>query len=464
MSALNSFHRVVIVSAALGSVTMAAVACSDDDEPRGFDSNTVDAGSDAAKETPPTPEAGPTDSAVDAGSDFDAADEPVTCDVEPCAVDIVAGQNHFCVLLSDKTVRCWGDDTQGQLGAGIPDPDADAGGPVRTVLGLANVTQVSAGGTTTCARLGDGTVQCWGGNDVGQLGLTVDPPTSDWDPHPTPASVAVTGASRVDVGVHSACAVLASGDVACWGANDQAQLARSPDVMLGGPTNVKSLSGKTVSTAGGTNTSFAVDKTGNVSSWGATTGTQGTISGRMASVSPDLTPQNLLLGGVTSFAVSSWRVDYPMSGGERGLAHACAVAGGNLYCWGDSMFGAMGFGVPFAFVQPTRVPLEGEAHPQRIAVSMENSCVRTSDGAIQCAGDDTHGQLGRGADAGLFSDFFTPAKSFDQYALRLALSDETACVIVRGGKVVCWGGNAFGELALGSTDDAAHPTPTPIGF
>lgn len=464
MRSMNSFHRVAFVSAAVAGFAMAAVACSDDDEPRGFDSSNVDAGTDATKQMPPTPEAGPVDSSVDAGSDFDAADEPVTCDVEPCAVDIAAGQNHFCVLLSDKTVRCWGDDTQGQLGAGAADPDTDAGGPVRTVLGLTNVTQISAGGTTTCARLGDGTLQCWGGNDVGQLGLTVDPPTSDWDPHPTPAPVAVAGASRVDVGAHSACAILASGEVTCWGANDQAQLARSPDATIGGPTKIEALSGKTVSTAAGTNTSFAIDPSGTVSSWGATTGTQGTVAGRMASVSPDLRPRSLLLEGVTSFGVSSWRVDYPRSGGERGLAHACAVAAGGVYCWGDSMFGAMGFGVPFAFVEPARVPLQGEAHPQRIAVSIENSCVRTSDGAVQCAGDDTHGQLGRGADAGLFSDFFTPATAFDQYALRLALSDETACAIVRGGKVVCWGGNAFGELATGATDDAAHPTPTPVGF
>ncbi|AKU94906.1 hypothetical protein AKJ09_01570 [Labilithrix luteola] len=454
----------MFVSAALASFAMAAVACSDDDDRKTFETGGVDSGTDARQPTPPA-EAGPVESGTDAGNDFDAADEPVVCDVEPCAVDIAAGQNHFCVLMSDKTARCWGDDSLGQLGAGMPapDPEPDAG-PVRVVQGLTNVTQISAGGTTTCGRLVDGTVECWGGNDVGQLGLTADPPTSDWNPHPTAAAVAVSGALRVDVGVHSACAIVTSGDVLCWGANDQAQLARSVEATIGGPAKIDALSGKTVQTGAGTNTSFAVHQDGTISSWGATTGTSGTIAGRLASVSPDLLPGALLLDGVTSFAVSPWRVDSPWPAPDRGLAHACAVAEGRLYCWGDSMLGAMGFGVPFAFVRPTLVPIQGEARPQRAAVSMEISCVRMSDGTVQCAGDDSHGQLGRGADAGLFSDFFTPAKAFDGHALRVAVSDETVCVVVRGGKVMCWGGNAYGELALGSIDDSPHPTPTLVQF
>ena len=52
-------------------------------------------------------------------------------DASPCATQIVAGSDHFCARMSDGTVRCWGDDAYGALGAGsrttrrrTPEPDA----------------------------------------------------------------------------------------------------------------------------------------------------------------------------------------------------------------------------------------------------------------------------------------------------------------------------------------------------
>ncbi len=42
---------------------------------------------------------------------FDPTDEPVTCAASPtpCAVQLVAGENHFCARMNDGTARCWGD-------------------------------------------------------------------------------------------------------------------------------------------------------------------------------------------------------------------------------------------------------------------------------------------------------------------------------------------------------------------
>ena len=56
----------------------------------------------------------------------------------------------------------WRGDDPGQMGATLPAVDL---GPGRTAL------QVTAGGSNTCARLDDGSVKCWGGNEFGQLGL-----------------------------------------------------------------------------------------------------------------------------------------------------------------------------------------------------------------------------------------------------------------------------------------------------
>ncbi len=76
--------------------------------------------------------------------------------------------SHVCAALRDGTARCWGNDSDGQLG------DRTTGAltvpiPVR-VQGLTGVVSVAAGSRHSCALLGDGTVWCWGLNDRGQLG------------------------------------------------------------------------------------------------------------------------------------------------------------------------------------------------------------------------------------------------------------------------------------------------------
>ena len=79
---------------------------------------------------------------------------------------LVAGGFHNCARLNDGTVRCWGDNFDGQLGDG---GSTDRLTPV-AVSGLANATALVAGHFHTCALLTDGTVRCWGDNWYGQLG------------------------------------------------------------------------------------------------------------------------------------------------------------------------------------------------------------------------------------------------------------------------------------------------------
>ncbi len=77
-----------------------------------------------------------------------------------------AGMDHFCALLADRTVRCWGNDTFGQLGA-RSEGDSSA---VPLEVALTDVTQLATGDSHSCALRGDGSVWCWGANAHGQLG------------------------------------------------------------------------------------------------------------------------------------------------------------------------------------------------------------------------------------------------------------------------------------------------------
>ena len=88
----------------------------------------------------------------------------------PVAVDaiaVAAGGSHTCAIVRGGGVRCWGNDSTGQLGDGAPEPLALS--PVEAA-GLPPAIALAAGGDFTCALVEDGGVWCWGANEFGQLG------------------------------------------------------------------------------------------------------------------------------------------------------------------------------------------------------------------------------------------------------------------------------------------------------
>ena len=106
------------------------------------------------------------DGRLGTGADADAA-SPAKTKAAP-ASGIASGGAHSCAILLDGTVDCWGANDEGQLGQ-PDDVGPSSSAPVR-VPGLTQVRQLSAGSAHTCARRDDGTVWCWGSNTTGQLG------------------------------------------------------------------------------------------------------------------------------------------------------------------------------------------------------------------------------------------------------------------------------------------------------
>ena len=483
----TSLRSMLVLSSLLGAAaSLLAVACGDDLGSTGAG----DAGGDVSPTTLPDADAADAGVDPDARGAFDPADVPVECDASPCATQLVAGVDHFCARMSDGTVRCWGSTSFGATGT-MPDGRAqvdsaeagDGGTTVHVIADLSNVSQISAAGATTCARLGDGTVKCWGDNRTAQLGLELEPPIADEDPHPHPSIVPLESAAlRVDVGQGVVCARLTSGKLWCWGKDDQAQLARpGGDAGLDwlnpirgpGVAALEPLSLMRV--AAGTYTMLGLDGQGQVWSWGAAAGKLGIISGRVASVSPLTTPKPIAsLQKVTSLVASVWiEPPYDPPPWEPGVppppydpppprAHACALADGEVYCWGRSNAGALCTGLPDKEQEPRLAPIEAKTWPQQLAVGDEITCARMTDGSVYCCGSDTKGRLGTGI-VGVLSPLFTKAHAFFGYAVQVATSNNAVCALTKAGIVECWGSNQNGEL--GTKPDAEdHPFPVKIAF
>ena len=88
---------------------------------------------------------------------------------------ISAGLTHTCAVLRSGKLNCWGSNGSGQLGLGIASNEygkttEEINEPVVAVAGE-KVIQVALRNNSTCALLDSGAVKCWGDNSAGQLGV-----------------------------------------------------------------------------------------------------------------------------------------------------------------------------------------------------------------------------------------------------------------------------------------------------
>ena len=125
-----------------------------------------------------------------------------------------AGGYHTCAILDNGDLKCWGWDSNGQLGNGATTGNVLT--PPSTVIDLGTgrtAVAVSSGTYHTCAVLDNGDVKCWGRDDHGQLG---DGGTNTATNAPSSTAIDLgTGRTAVaaSVGQHHTCAILDNGDM-----------------------------------------------------------------------------------------------------------------------------------------------------------------------------------------------------------------------------------------------------------
>jgi alpha-tubulin suppressor-like RCC1 family protein len=243
---------------------------------------------------------------------------------------IASGASHVCALTSEG-VECWGANTGGQLGNGST-MDSSSAVQVQQ-LGVASA--VAAGGEHSCAIVA-GALHCWGWNAYGQIGDG----TTDNRPFATAVPALASGVTAVSAGAATTCA-LAGGAVQCWGYGQYGQIGDGATTDVAVPTSVAGLGSGQLAVSTGCMFACGLSGKGGVTCWGDDQ------SGQIGDDDPALLDKNVptAVVGIASGATAI----------ATGTAHACAIVGGAVSCWGWDVSGQLGNDVEIDSASPVAV-------------------------------------------------------------------------------------------------------------
>jgi alpha-tubulin suppressor-like RCC1 family protein len=315
---------------------------------------------------------------------------PQVIDLGGPVAQAAIGYDHTCAVLVDGTVKCFGDNNLGQLGSSVNNGTGTPNPTPQTVPLSGPAQAVSAGQFYTCALLRDGTVQCLGTNQYGSLGVAFNSNTIN--PTPTPQTVALGGAAvSIDSGTFGTCAVLDGGAVKCWGSNFYGELG-------------------SIANNGNFNPNLP-------------------LSAGVPGAAGDVSFGN----SFTCFVTQAQAVD---------------CAGYNQY---GQLGNATNNGTGNPNPAPTAVPLNGPG--VQAASGGDFSCALIAGGSVECFGNNDRGQLGNTTGNGSSSAHPSPTTvaGLSGPAVAIAAGYNFLCAIMQSGTVQCWGNNGAGQLGIDSS-------------
>ncbi|MFZ9697964.1 MAG: hypothetical protein ACO3C5_10085 [Ilumatobacteraceae bacterium] len=326
--------------------------------------------------------------------------QPVAAATTSRVVALAAGDEHTCALHADGAVQCWGGNDFGQLG----NPEVESS--VRPVPAHlpddAQVAAIDAGAFHTCALTRDHRVYCWGDNGWGSLGIGGFGGSSI--PVLVTLAPTVAVASGITAGGFTTCVSLSNGTAQCWGRNQYGEVGDSTRTMRNTPTPVVGIA-DAIDLDAGVNHVCALRSVGRAQCWGR--------------AGDDRT-------GDATFA--------DVAQVSAGGAHTCMrTTVGALRCWGSNTFG-----------QLTPNNIDGDI--VRVATGGAHTCVTTEAGTVRCWGDGSAGQLG-------VSNVVVEG---------LGVVDTTAgarhtCALLDDASVWCWGDSVMGQAGDHSLTLATTP-------
>lgn len=332
---------------------------------------------------------------------------------------IEAASGYACVLLEDGRVGCWGYSGSGQLGS--PDIQFYSAGKTLVELGEPAV-DLALGNSTACALLESGAVKCWGENGVGQLART----STELSYSATPLSIAGLPENVVEVSamLYGFCVLTADSDVLCWGRNGFGQIGGASEDPVITPALANAIDGEIVALFNGANhtcvrTSFPDAE---IWCWGSND------SGQLGYVG-----QPLVIGDGGPPPAT---VDLKKSIAAGGLFTCAIVEDGQVACWGSNLGDTLG-GAPASYEDIVYPELALPAVRVFTGLSSMTVCAELSDGSLVCWGSN----IGDGTN---FSSP-VPYQISSRGARGVAMSN-SAYLLTDEGDVLSWGDNNYDQL------------------
>lgn len=357
--------------------------------------------------------------------------------------------------------------------------------------------KVAIGTNFACALMWDGSVFCWGVNDVGQLGIGGP---VDGGPRLTPVLLSgVSDAVDITAMRRAVCVVHSDGRLVCWGNNpcgglgdeDGGLRPRAPDVASNCtddgnfPVNVSPREinlgldgGQVAGVAAGGDHLCVWTRDGLAYCWGSSNnGITGT--GRLTDAGSPTSPPDFLtrpmpvliepafgstpareLRGVVELSSLGTTTCALVTSTDGGID-----AGPSIHCWGANSDGRAGIGTvrdqPFA-----EQPVSGlSSAPVSVSVGTFHVCARTADGHSWCWGSNAYAELGQGARSSCAHPVPLEVR-VGRFSLVAAGSRQTCGVEVDSGTLRCWG-QTENVVSLGDVgadlcaDDGVRHYPCP---
>jgi alpha-tubulin suppressor-like RCC1 family protein len=404
----------------------------------------------------------------------DDGDSAIDCADSDCAQDVScqtgvtqlgnSGVWHDCITNSSGEVKCWGRNHCGQLGYFTADHATQQKSTNATLIStpLAGTPKMVRGGNAhTCVLLTNGTVQCWGRNVEGQLGVgAFGTNTNPAFPQCTGTAQTVKDAAGTGTlsgvvllasGGHSNCAVLSNGTVQCWGQNIWGQLGNGASPLGNSqsannrnlPVAVQGLSGNVIEVKIGSQAACARLTSGAVQCWGRN------HYGQLGNNSINPSSTAVSVGGLGSVAEIG-------VGGE----FACARrTNGSVACWGANYAGQLGLGTNDNNMPHNATTVPAATGATNISLGWYHACIVRGTGQTMCWGMNDFGQLGFGSTSSFRA---TPANLLGiNDGTNFGMGEKHTCLRRKSGSLTCWGSNEFGQIGNG-TFSATTPVLSPF--
>jgi cysteine-rich repeat protein len=374
-------------------------------------------------------------------------------------LDVDAGRHHTCALLEGGRVRCWGNNSGGQLGYGNVDNIGDnelASAPGDVVLGEA-VLGIDVGGGHACAQLESGNVRCWGNGTNAQLGYGNVNSIGD-DEFPFSVNPISINAEVIDIvgGGRHTCVRVGAGNVRCWGTNDYGQLGYGNTTQLSAPLTIDlNLGALALFLRAGEDHNCAVLDDGALRCWGRND--YGQLGyGNTTAIGDTETPGSVVPVPLLPQGIPNGTAVVEAAIGH---SHTCVIfETGSALCWGDNFYGQLGQGTTNTVgdneTLATLFPIDIGADVTQIVAGRHHTCALLDDGGVKCWGRNLYGQLGYGNIAHVGDDEVPadlPTIDLGGPAQTITAGDYHTCALLDEREILCWGLNDYGQLGYGDT-------------